>query len=398
MKIFISYRRDDSAGYAGRLFDYLSARFGADHVFMDIDTIEPGEDFRKVVSRAVGTCDVVLVMIGKQWLNIVNAQGQRRLDDPRDWVRMEIGAALDNRRVRVIPVLVRDAAMPGEHELPEGLKELAYRNAIELSDSRFQHDVRKLIEVLERIAPKTPTAPPAPAPKPAPVSGTNKTRKTLLYVGMSFVVLMVLAGLLFLRLLNFGPGEAPSTQSPAASPTPVSLPSSTPELVLQPTWTSTVPPTDTFTPEPSPTSTPQSLQDHLVQLIDEYYMCINNARHDQRQDYAPCWDMLSDRPGEFQDFLNQNSGGEDAFITSWNKYKVSYALYYCFVGGQDVVYADYYYHEWDNLSQIHGDRNILEYRFAFDGSGWRITGAYPRSEIHSNCESQPRVDRRSLFP
>ena len=67
MKIFISYRRDDSAGYAGRLFDYLSAHFGANNIFMDIDTIEPGEDFRKVISRAVGTCDVVLVMIGKLW-------------------------------------------------------------------------------------------------------------------------------------------------------------------------------------------------------------------------------------------------------------------------------------------------------------------------------------------
>ena len=104
MKMFISYRRDDSAGYAGRLFDYLSAHFGATNVFMDIDTIQPGEDFRKVVSMAVGSCDVVLVMIGKQWAGMTNAQGQRRLEDPRDWVRMEISAALANRRVRVIPV------------------------------------------------------------------------------------------------------------------------------------------------------------------------------------------------------------------------------------------------------------------------------------------------------
>jgi len=156
MKIFISYRRDDSAGYAGRLFDHLSARFGAKNIFMDIDTIEPGEDFRKVVNNAVGNCDVVLVMIGKQWLSVANEQGQRRLDDPRDWVRMEVSTALTNTQTRVIPVLVRDASMPGDRELPDNLKELAWRNAIELSDSRFQHDANKLIEVIERVTGKTP--------------------------------------------------------------------------------------------------------------------------------------------------------------------------------------------------------------------------------------------------
>lgn len=159
MKIFISYRRDDSAGYAGRLFDHLAARFGAKNVFMDIDTIEPGEDFRKVVGNAVGTCDVVLALIGRQWLSVSDAQGRRRLDDPRDWVRTEVTAALANPRARVIPILVRDAAMPGNHELPDDLKELAWRNAIELSDTRFQHDVNKLIEVIERVAGKPAKAP-----------------------------------------------------------------------------------------------------------------------------------------------------------------------------------------------------------------------------------------------
>lgn len=168
MKIFISYRRDDSAGYAGRLFDHLAARFGAKNVFMDIDTIEPGEDFRKVVENAVGTCDVVLAMIGKQWLSMLDAQGQRRLDDPRDWVQAEIASALANPRVRVIPVLVRDASMPGNHELPDELKELAWRNAIELSDTRFQHDANKLIGVIERVTGK-PTKTPAGSGQRSPV-------------------------------------------------------------------------------------------------------------------------------------------------------------------------------------------------------------------------------------
>lgn len=159
MKIFISYRRDDSAGYAGRLFDHLAARFGGKNIFMDIDTIEPGEDFRKVVNNAVGSCDVVLVMIGKQWLTVASEQGERRLDNPRDWVRMEVSSALTNTQTRVIPVLVRGASMPGDNELPADLKELSWRNAIELSDSRFQHDANKLIEVIERVGGKSTKKP-----------------------------------------------------------------------------------------------------------------------------------------------------------------------------------------------------------------------------------------------
>lgn len=165
MKIFISYRRDDSAGYAGRLFDHLAARFGGKNIFMDIDTIEPGEDFRKVVNDAVGTCDVVLVMIGKQWTNVADEKGQRRLDNPRDWVRTEVANALTNPRTRVIPVLVRGASMPGDQELPDPLKELTYRNAIELSDTRFQHDANKLIDVIERVSGKSAKTPAPGKPK-----------------------------------------------------------------------------------------------------------------------------------------------------------------------------------------------------------------------------------------
>jgi hypothetical protein len=152
MKIFISYRRDDSAGYAGRLFDILTDHFGAKNVFIDIDTIEPGKDFRTVIADAVGRCDVMLVLIGKHWLSMVDAQGRRRLDDPHDWVRIEITTAVAKRRVRVIPVLVGNAPMPGDDELPEELKDLHWRNAIELSDGRFQHDTQKLIQAIEDVA------------------------------------------------------------------------------------------------------------------------------------------------------------------------------------------------------------------------------------------------------
>lgn len=151
MKIFISYRRDDSGGYAGRLFDHLTANFGMRNVFMDIDTIPAGQDFRKAISNAVATCDVVLVIIGKQWLGITNEKGRRRLDDPRDFVRVEVAAALANAKTLVIPVLLRGVGMPGEQDLPDDLKELTWRHAIEIHDYRFQHDAAKLVEEIERF-------------------------------------------------------------------------------------------------------------------------------------------------------------------------------------------------------------------------------------------------------
>ena len=149
--IFISYRRDDSAPYAGRLYDRLTARFGKDQVFMDIDQIDPGEDFVEVIERKVGACDIAVVLIGKGWLNANDSQGKRRLDDPEDFVRLEVAAAL-RRKVRVLPVLVGGAAMPTMPQLPKALAPLSRRNAFEISDTRFHTDVDRLIEALERAS------------------------------------------------------------------------------------------------------------------------------------------------------------------------------------------------------------------------------------------------------
>ena len=147
--IFISYRREDSAGHAGRLYDRLFAHFGPDHLFMDVDRIEPGEDFVQVIETAVGSCDVVLVIIGRRWLTAGDGNA-RRLDNPKDFVRLEIATAL-KRDVRVIPVLVADATMPGEHDLPADLAGLSRRNAVELSDLRWNRDVQQLIQVLDKF-------------------------------------------------------------------------------------------------------------------------------------------------------------------------------------------------------------------------------------------------------
>jgi hypothetical protein len=148
-KIFINYRREDSAGHAGRLFDRLGARFPG-RVFMDIDTLEPGVDFVEVIETAVGSCEVLIVLIGHEWLSVKDAAGHRRLDDPADYVRLEVATALQ-RRIRVIPVLVQSASMPRAEELPPDLATLARRNAIELSDARWAYDVDRLIRTIEEV-------------------------------------------------------------------------------------------------------------------------------------------------------------------------------------------------------------------------------------------------------
>src|SRR5262249_4101286 len=119
-KLFINYRREDTAPHAGRLYDRLAAHFGVDQVFMDIDQIDPGEDFVEVINRKIGSCEIAIVAIGPNWLGATDAAGNRRLDDSEDFVRMEIVAALE-RKIRVIPVLVGGARMPRKQDLPEAL-------------------------------------------------------------------------------------------------------------------------------------------------------------------------------------------------------------------------------------------------------------------------------------
>ena len=147
--LFISYRRDDSAGYAGRLFDALVRRFGEPAVFMDLTDIAPGSDFVETIDRAVGSCEVLLVLIGRSWLTSADGQGRSRLEDPQDFIRREVSTAL-GRNILVVPVLVQGARMPTAEQLPEDLKKLARREAIELSDSRWDTDVARLEEVISR--------------------------------------------------------------------------------------------------------------------------------------------------------------------------------------------------------------------------------------------------------
>ena len=148
--IFLSYRRDDASGWAGRLYEHLVRDWGIEHVFMDIDTIAPGEDFRKAIARTMETCDVVMVVIGPNWIDARDQAGRRRLEQESDTHRAEVVAAL-SADVRVVPVLVGGAAMPALNQLPGPMQELVYRNAAIVEDRRFASDVDALQRTLRGL-------------------------------------------------------------------------------------------------------------------------------------------------------------------------------------------------------------------------------------------------------
>jgi len=148
--IFLSYRRDDASGWTGRLYEHMIREWGSDQVFMDIDAIAPGDDFRDAIARTMDVCDIVMVVIGPNWLTARDHAGNRRLDNEGDTHRAEVAAALVSD-VRVVPVLVGGAAMPSESDLPEPLKDLAYRNAAVIEDRRFASDVGALQKVLRQL-------------------------------------------------------------------------------------------------------------------------------------------------------------------------------------------------------------------------------------------------------
>ncbi len=149
--VFISsYRREDSGGFAGRIYDRLISRLGRDGVFFDVDNIPPGLDFVDVLSERVGKCDALVAVIGRAWNPVSDKDRGPRIDDPIDFVRVEIETALA-RGVRVIPVLVDGAAMPRAEDLPESLKKLTRRQGIEISHARFDSDAERLTEALSQL-------------------------------------------------------------------------------------------------------------------------------------------------------------------------------------------------------------------------------------------------------
>ena len=177
--IFISYRRDDAEGEAGRLYDDLVRAYGNDAVFMDVAGIAPGLDFRKAIDDNVAGCGVFLAIIGSQWATITGTDGRRRLDDDNDFVRLEIASALA-RNIAVIPVLVHDARMPHPEQLPDNIKDFAYRNSVEISHARWNSDVQLLIDALKqyvtvsRANATQPVHATVPVQLPPPISSDSR--------------------------------------------------------------------------------------------------------------------------------------------------------------------------------------------------------------------------------
>jgi hypothetical protein len=149
-RIVISYRRVDTGGDARSLAEALESRFGNENVFLDIETIGPGEPFDQAIDRAVASSDVLLALIGQHWLTLTDDEGRRRIDDPRDVVRVEVLSALQ-QELLVIPVLLEDAKMPSEEDLPPDLAPLSKRNAVELRATKWKSDVESFVDDLAAL-------------------------------------------------------------------------------------------------------------------------------------------------------------------------------------------------------------------------------------------------------
>ena len=231
LRVFMSYRRDDASGHAGRLYDSLISRHDVADVFMDVGNIEPGTDFTEAIAQAIETTDVMLVLIGPRWVTAAQ-DGHRRLDDPDDHVVAEIAAAL-GRDIRVIPVLLENAVMPSADVLPERIRALANRNAIDLSTVSWSRDVDSLVAVLHSITHSgADVAPPASEAR----FMTTQKRVALVSIGV-----LILGGAVVALLYDSNDTASQVTTSAVTTITPtaiISVPVTTaaggePDIVLE---------------------------------------------------------------------------------------------------------------------------------------------------------------------
>jgi hypothetical protein len=150
-KVFISYRRGPTSSIAGRLYDRLAQKIPLEQLFMDVDAVAPGEDFRQAIDAAIGQSVVLLAIVGEDWLEGTDSTSERRrLDQPNDFVRLEIETAIKHG-LRVIPVLVDNATMPSENDLPASIKAFAWRNSVEVRHTRFNDDVDSLVDTVRKL-------------------------------------------------------------------------------------------------------------------------------------------------------------------------------------------------------------------------------------------------------
>lgn len=194
-KIFISYRQSDTQSEASRLKEDLEEVFGEENVFFDIETLEPGLNFADAIEKTLRQSKVVLVLIGPDWANVKDDEGNLRLFQENDWVRREVAMALTMEDTRVIPVLLKKAILPTANQLPENIKSLAEKHWKEITISRWRYDVGVLIKSIESVIPSIKKPEPTPTPRPLPVPKPPKSwwAKNYLWVLIVFVVLLLIA-------------------------------------------------------------------------------------------------------------------------------------------------------------------------------------------------------------
>jgi len=335
-KIFISYRREDSEGYAGRIFDHLTKYFGADRVFMDVDSIALGDNFAEVIEEAVGSSSVFIALIGNRWMSAVDEKGELRLNNPEDFVRMEIASALRKKDTQVIPVLIHNATIPSSSALPDDLAPLTFRNAMNISHARFTADVDRLTDEIERYFEKT-----GGAKKPS----NKKTQFSIPIWG--WISLAVLSLLLIIFAVSGGfnpdPVETPLAQVPeTSSPTPTDIPtaSGTPTQIPPTSTEKAVPAVEIISTETStltPTLIPTVLTSIMVQrgetsaemiLVADCLLDEDGKYNEENCDLtlkgegldgAFFIDAVPVTNGQFAAFLNQN-GYDIGDVRNWFDY------------------------------------------------------------------------------
>jgi hypothetical protein len=227
--IFISYRRADAPAHAGRIYDRLVERLGKDNVYKDLDSTAPGADFAEVIDDTIASCDALVAVIGRDWFSATRPwRRARQLDDPQDWVRREIAAALE-RNIRVVPVLVEGARMPSAAELPENIKMLARRHAVELSETAWRPQLDQLIDSLApppaRTAAPGPALPPLSEPSHRPLRERIASRR--LSAATAALIVCALTIVTFIVLVDGGDNDEGSRirhglANPTAAPSSLS--------------------------------------------------------------------------------------------------------------------------------------------------------------------------------
>lgn len=207
--VFIGYRQEDSADVAGRAYDRLRKSFGSDSVFRDVDALPVGQDFGSYIFGVLSRCRVFLAFIGPTWLDARDAEGRRRIDDPSDWVRIEIETAFRTPRLQVIPVLVDGASMPRLEDLPQSLRPICRLNAAAVRrDPDFHRDMDRLIAALE--ADQIPSVDRAGVPARAP-------KRTVIALAILAALTLALLGFGALRLFAPGSRTTGTAEPPGSS-------------------------------------------------------------------------------------------------------------------------------------------------------------------------------------